>query len=161
MTGKGANPGKRHRAVRRAASAVRGHVGRGINFHVAKPQYGVVTQVMPLLVQLKQQAAASSPEIILDDEDLTFSQTARRYDIDFGIKVDDTLVLLPVASGDWVVMTVVSEKIGFEGPSPLRKNALDVPVDVEGALLLDGVDFWGAWKDKDGKVIGYFPVWPV
>jgi hypothetical protein len=153
---------KRDRAVRRTAVAVRRHVNRGVKYHVSKPVFAVVTAPPPnLLCELvAADDPTTSPAVVLDDDDLTFSQTARRYDIDFGIEIGDTLVLLPVASGDWVVMTVVSEKIGFEGISPKTKGSNSAPVDSEGGLLRSGVDFWGAWKDKDGKVIGWVPVWP-
>jgi len=154
--------GQRKRAVHRAATAVRSHLDRGVKYHVTKSQYAIVTQPPPkILAQLVPEAdPTTSPALMLDDEDLTFSQAARRYDIDFGIKVGDTLVLLPVASGDWVVTAVVSEKIGFEGICPITRGSYAAPVDVQGALLLDPVAFWGAWKDKQGSVIGWVPVWP-
>lgn len=46
---------------------------------------------------------------ILDENDLSLGQSVRRYHLDKGLVVGDSLVLAPLPTGDWVAHDVLSK----------------------------------------------------
>lgn len=99
--------------IRKAALAVREHAKATVAHEVEPPDYGEVTQLDPLLVEL----AHSSH--VLDDEQLVLSQEVRWYDVWVGLKVGDALKVSRMPNGDWLAEGIVSdEETPFRGLPP-------------------------------------------
>ena len=86
------------------ARAIRRHAHRQIDGKVRTLEYGVVVRKEPLAVE------RIAGHERLDDDDLVFSQTVRAYERYDGFKINDTLVLQLMGNGDWLVLSVLSDK---------------------------------------------------
>lgn len=134
------------RAIERLAGAVRKHGERQLRFHAKEPQLAVVRRLTPLQVELV------SANLVLDDEDLTLTQSVRRYESNYGLKVGDTVVVQPVSSGEWVVSSVVSDKSTFQGAdTTAAMSPGTIPADTP---IVGTVPF----RDANGNVVGRIPL---
>ena len=77
---------------------------RSVRHHAVPTQYAIVRTLDPLAAEV------IGHNLVHDDESLIFGAWARKYDQDFGIDVGDTLVLVPVEGGDFLVADVISTK---------------------------------------------------
>lgn len=150
----------REHAINRLAAAIRGTSGKVVREHHPLPQRAVVREIDPLTVELAES------NLMLEDEDLTVTQHVRRYDRDYGLEVGDTVVVIPVSGGEFVVTSVISKKHTFQGVQTERLPAAQVtqPVqDFPAQVLAPGVTLqvvgWHAVHDKDGEIIGYTRIW--
>lgn len=65
--------------------------------------FGIVRAVNPLSVELGYQNE------VLDSDELIVSQGIRQYDKDVGLKVGDTLVLVPTESEEFIAVGLISD----------------------------------------------------
>lgn len=68
-----------------------------------QPEYAIVEDIDPLRCDLE------GSTITLDADDLVLSQHVRWYDATYGIKPKDSLVVIEMANGDFLVQDVVSD----------------------------------------------------
>jgi microcystin-dependent protein len=125
-----------------AAAAVRSYVERAIA-QVLQADYGIVRQVDPLQVEL------GHTNFVLDSDELVVTQEVRRYDATTGLQVGDALGLMPMESGEYLAVGVVSNESdpeaavdpsggGAWSPGDLKPTAADVTVVPSMWLLCDG-----------------------
>lgn len=88
--------------VRRAARSVRG-TAHDVAARQRRTQVAIVRQPEPLQVEL------SESNLVLDEGDVSFGQAVRRYLADKGLEEGDSLMLVPLPTGDYVAVEVLSE----------------------------------------------------
>lgn len=91
-------------AARILADAIRGDGRRRAKRENRSRARATVTSVDPLELDLH------GSDLVLDDDDVEFSQDVARYSASEGLDEGDVLVLIEVDEGDWVAVTVVSDK---------------------------------------------------
>ena len=83
---------------------MRDHTHRQINGKVRTTEYAIVRTTDPLSAERIQGHET------LTEEDLVVGQSATVYDKSEGIDVGDTLVIVLMSNGDWLVQDVLSDK---------------------------------------------------
>jgi hypothetical protein len=95
---------KRRAAIKDAASAIRSHVHDVHQVRDRSIHYCSVQQLTPLVLRLYD----TGLELREEDDDLTISQTIRRYDADVGLTVDDTITAVQMNDHEWLAIDVIS-----------------------------------------------------
>lgn len=140
-------------AVREAARALRSHAKRTVDvLGPQPPKYAIVMQIDPLVVEL------TDHRIQLTDEEIVLTQSARKYDLEHGIQEGDTVLMVLVGNGDWVLSGVVSEKVTFGGASTKA-------VVTGGRVFASGTGVTSTpithavpYYDESGVILGYIPL---
>lgn len=147
-------------SAERAAAAVRGMSARQVDSRARQQDYAIVRSIAPLKVEL------SSSRLLLDDDDLVVTQWVRRYDLEQGIKVGDTVVVTPMKNGDFLVQDVVAAKDAFRGFSDKTTDLLD-----SGDVTLTAPGGGGTvtqshhiikkvpYRNDAGAIVGYVPIY--
>jgi hypothetical protein len=130
--------------------ALTAHSRRNIRYHVKQPLFAVVLRLNPLQVEFTES------RLVLDDDDLTIAQSVRKYDLDHGLKVGDTVLVQPVGDGDYVIVAVVSEKHAFEGSDTSPVLGAGTIGGGSGTAIVGTVPF----RDASGAIIGRLPLLP-
>lgn len=85
------------------ARAIRNHASKAVRLEGLRLYEGIVRQVNPLKVEL------TTHDVTLEESDLLLGSWVRRYDVIWGLAVNDALVLMLLASGDWYVADVLTQ----------------------------------------------------
>lgn len=85
-----------------AAKAVRTLIQKAID-RVQLGDFGIVRAVNPVSVELGYQNE------VLDSDELIVTQAVRQYDKDVGLKVGDSLALMPTESGEFIAVGLISD----------------------------------------------------
>lgn len=94
--------------VRDAGRALRQKAGSEAKRHHRPLRYAVITRAKPLTAEL------TDGSLVLDDDDLVLGQWPEQYRKQYGLRVDDTLIVNRMSNGDWLATDVVSDR-------PIRK----------------------------------------
>lgn len=116
-----------NRAETNALAAIRAGARRHAERIGRSVHRGRVSQVSPLIVDLL------ASDLLLEEDQIELGQDVARYDDTDGIAVGDILALLEVEQGDWIAVTVVSDR---HPTRPASQDELDAAVDT----LQDEID---------------------
>lgn len=92
-------------AEERFLDALRGVLGRAVNYHGERVEYAVVTSADPLEVELTKRRGD-----VLTDDELSLGHSVRQYHEDYGLDEGDTLVLHLGDDDDYVAVDVLHDK---------------------------------------------------
>jgi hypothetical protein len=122
----------------RLAKALRAHTSDAIKRHGAHAVVGEVKAVGTSSGGLK--VHIPEHDFLLDSDDLIVGQHVAQYDEDYGIKVGDSMVLVPAKNGDYYAVAVLT------ATTPTRRGADDW-------LLIGGAgqpSFQNSWVNFGG-----------
>lgn len=134
-----------------AAKAVRSLIQKAID-RVQLGDFGIVRAVNPVSVELGYQNE------VLDSDELIVTQAVRQYDKDVGLKVGDSLALMPTESGEFIAVGLISDKALTATPATAADIAASsatitaaYTAAIAAALVTAGAS---AWSPGDFKPTG-------
>jgi len=165
---------QRQSGARRAAQAASEMARRHIQVHSRPLEYGVITGVQPLTVELIEGVEGSTggpTPMVIDETGLTLSAAVRRYDLDHLLAKGDTLALIQLSSEDFVALDVVTSAEVTRGVDTWTIDAGNLIIPVEGHTDPEGgggdageitlpILFKLRIRDELGVVVGWIPVFP-